>query len=301
MAQRPDRVVITTAGSLPTTILSIALPRLTRFTRRNPTMAAGMTVIIIMALTAILASVLFTADPRRPFPRDRFISPSAGHWFGTDNIGRDVYTRTIYGARVSMIVGFVVAAISMSAAAVIGLLSGYYRRVDVVVMRFVDALMSIPSILLALALAALLGGSVQNVIIALCVVETPRAVRVVRSSVISLREQMFVDAARALGVPTWRILGLHILPNTIAPLIVQGTFVCASAILIEAYLSFLGAGPPTDVPSWGNIMAEGRHHMSKAIWIILFPGTFLTITVLAINLAGDGLRDNLDPKLRRRM
>ena len=264
-------------------------------------MVAGLTVVVVMALLAIFASVLFTADPRRPAPRDRFISPSADHWFGTDNIGRDVYTRTIYGTRVSMIVGFSVAAISMTAGALIGSTSGYYRRVDAVVMRFMDALMSIPDILLALALAALLGGSVQNVIIALCVVQTPRAVRVVRSAVISLREQMFVDAARAIGVPTWRILALHILPNTIAPLIVQGSFICAAAVLIEANLSFLGAGPPTDIPSWGNVMAEGRHHMSKAIWIILFPGIFLTTTVLAINLAGDGLRDNLDPRLRRRM
>jgi peptide/nickel transport system permease protein len=164
-----------------------------------------------------------------------------------------------------------------------------------------DGLMAIPSVLLALALMALLGGSVQNVIIALSVVETPRAVRVVRASVLSLREQMFVDAARALGVPPYRIMLLHILPNTIAPLIVQASYVCAAAVLVEAALSFLGAGTPPSIPSWGSIMADGRRYISAAMWVVIFPGIFLTLTVLGINLAGDGLRDNLDPKLRRRL
>lgn len=264
-------------------------------------MTAGMAVVLLMALVAIFAPVLFTEDPTTVDPFHRFSAPSWGYWFGTDYLGRDVYSRTIYGSRVSMTVGVSVALVSMVAATVIGLVAGYYRQADAVVMRVMDGLMAIPSVLLAMALMALLGGSMQNVIIALCVVETPRAVRVVRSSVLSLREQMFVDAARAVGVPPHRVLAFHILPNTIAPLTVQASYICAAAILVEAYLSFLGAGPPPEVPSWGNIMAEGRNFISRAVWVILFPGLFLTFTVLGINLAGDGLRDNLDPKLRRRM
>ena len=294
---RTETVVV--AGAAPS--VRRAVGRFARFAGRNPTMVAGIAVILVMALIAISASLLFTSDPGKPVPRDRFIAPSADHWFGTDNIGRDVYSRTIYGTRVSVVVGFAVAGIAISVGTIIGLLAGYYRWLDMVIMRVMDGLMSIPSVLLAMALMALLGGSVQNVIIALSVVETPRAVRVVRSSVLTIRRQMFVDAAYALGIPPHRILALHIFPNTIAPLIVQGTFICASAILVESYLSFIGAGPPTEVPSWGNVMAEGRSHISRAIWVILFPGIFLTLMVLGVNLAGDGLRDNLDPKLRRRM
>lgn len=264
-------------------------------------MAAGIAIVIVMALLAIFAPLLFTSNPKAVDPRNRFETPGSNAWFGTDNIGRDVYSRTIFGTRVSLTVGFSVAVISIAAAAVIGVLAGYYRKMDMFVMRIMDGLMSIPAVLLAMALMALLGGSVQNVIISLCVVETPRAVRIVRSAVLSIREQMYIDAARALGIPPPRILLLHILPNTIAPVIVQGTFIGAAAVLVEAYLSFLGAGPPPDVPSWGNIMAEGRNYISRAVWVIMFPGIFLTLTVLGINLAGDGLRDNLDPKLRRRL
>ena len=272
-----------------------------RAMKRNPTMAAGIAIVVVMALFAIFAPILFTGDPSAVAPRERFTPPSAGNWFGTDNIGRDLWTRVLFGSRVSMTVGAAVAVISVLSSIVFGLLAGYYRRLDAVIMRFMDGLMAIPSVLLAMALMALLGGSVQNVIIALCVVETPRAVRIVRSSVLSIREEMFVDAAHALGVPPPRILRTHILPNTFAPLIVQASFIAASAVLVEAYLSFVGAGPPPEVPSWGNIMAEGRHYISRFVWMIVFPGIFLTLTVLGINLAGDGLRDSLDPKLRSRM
>ena len=275
--------------------------RLWSITRRNPTMMAGIMIVVVMTIIAILAPLLNTIDPKEIDPRNRFLSPSMDTWFGSDNVGRDVYSRTIYGTRVSLIVGFSVAIIGTSLSALIGVVSGYYRKLDAVMMRFMDGLMSIPSVLLAMALMALLGGSVQNVVIALCVVETPRAVRIVRSSVLSLREQMFVDAARALGSSPFRVLYIHILPNTLAPLIVQATYIAASAVLVEAYLSFLGAGPPPDVPSWGNIMAEGRNYIRRAVWVIFYPGMFLTLTVLGINLAGDGLRDNLDPRLRRRM
>jgi peptide/nickel transport system permease protein len=270
-------------------------------TRRNPTMMAGLAVVAVMALIAICAPLLTSNDPTYVDSFSRFTEPGSEFWFGTDNLGRDIYSRTIYGARISLTVGFSVAIVTLFTAVGIGLPAGYYPKLDAVIMRIMDGLMSIPSILLAIALAALLGGSMQNVIIALTVVETPRSVRVVRSSVLSLREQMFVDAARAVGVPPPRILIRYILPNTMAPLIINSTAICAAAILTEAGLSFLGAGLPEEVPSWGNVMAAGRNYISSAVWVIFFPGLFLTITVLGVNLAGDGLRDSLDPKLRRRM
>lgn len=269
--------------------------------RSNPTMVFGLGVIAVMVMIGISAPLLFTGDPNAVAPHNRFVGPSQGNWFGTDVVGRDVYTRTIYGSRVSLIVAVAVSTITIFLSVVIGLLVGYYRWVDMVVMRVMDGLMSIPAILLAIALMAVFGGSVQNVIIALCVVETPRAIRVIRSTVLGLKEQMFVDAAKAIGAPTYRILSRHLLPNIVAPLIVLGTFIAASAVLLEAYVSFLGAGVSQDTPTWGSIMAQGRQYLSRAVWIIFFPGVFLTLTVLGINIAGDGLRDNLDPKLRRRM
>ena len=272
-----------------------------RLAKSSPTMAAGLVIVLLMVLIAIFAPVLFTEDPNAVEPRNRFVGPSADNWFGTDVVGRDVYSRTIYGSRVSLIVAAAVASITTLLAVVIGLLVGYYRWVDMAVMRIVDGLMSIPAILLAIALMAIFGGSVQNVIIALCVVETPRAVRVMRAAVLGLKEEMFIDAARAVGAPTYRILARHIFPNTVAPLIVLATFIAASAILLEAYVSFLGAGVSQETPTWGSIMAQGRQYLSRAVWIIFFPGVFLTLTVLGINIAGDGLRDKLDPKLRRRM
>ncbi len=299
MAQQQEQTTLLAKSSALS--LRTTTTRLLILTKRNPTMMAGIVIVLIMMILALLAPLLNTIDPKEIDPRNRFLTPSMDTWFGSDNVGRDVYSRTIYGTRVSLIVGFAVAVISTFSAAMVGVVSGYYRKFDAVIMRVMDGLMSIPSVLLAMALMALLGGSVQNVIIALCVVETPRAIRIVRSSVLSLREQMFVDAARALGSSPFRVLYIHILPNTLAPLIVQATYIGAAAILVEAYLSFLGAGPPPDVPSWGNIMAEGRNYIRRAVWVIFFPGMFLTLTVLGINLAGDGLRDNLDPRLRRRM
>ena len=272
-----------------------------RLAKSSPTMAAGLVIILLMVLIAISAPVLFTEDPNAVEPRNRFVGPSTDNWFGTDVVGRDVYSRTIYGSRVSLIVAAAVASITTLLAVTIGLLVGYYRWVDMAVMRVMDGLMSIPAILLAIALMAVFGGSVQNVIIALCVVETPRAVRVMRATVLGLKEEMFIDAARAVGAPTYRILARHIFPNTVAPLIVLATFIAASAILLEAYVSFLGAGVSQETPTWGSIMAQGRQYLSRAVWIIFFPGVFLALTVLGINIAGDGLRDRLDPKLRRRM
>ena len=206
----------------------------------------------------------------------------------------------MYGGRISIVVGGAVGGISTILGLAIGLVAGYYRKVDAVIMRFMDGLMAFPSLILALALIAVLGASVQNVIIVITIVSVPLVARVVRASVLSLREQQFIDAAKALGVPDWRILMLHIAPNTLAVLMVQGTFVFALAVIAEANLSFLGAGVPPPTPSWGNIMGEGRTYLSLAFWVTFFPGVFLSLTVLAINLLGDGLRDALDPKLRRR-
>ena len=206
----------------------------------------------------------------------------------------------MYGGRISILVGGAVGGISTILGLAIGLVAGYYRKVDAVIMRFMDGLMAFPSLILALALIAVLGASVQNVIIVITIVSVPLVARVVRASVLSLREQQFIDAAKALGVPDWRILMLHIAPNTLAVLMVQGTFVFALAVIAEANLSFLGAGVPPTTPSWGNIMGEGRTYLSLAFWVTFFPGVFLSLTVLASNLLGDGVRDALDPKLRRR-
>ena len=274
---------------------------LLRRLRRNPTMVGGAFFLLLMLVAALGAPLLGTIDPEELNPIDRLRGPSPAHWFGTDMLGRDLYSRAVYGTRISLTVGLCVAVLSLSIGLAIGLLSGYLRQVDAVVMRIMDGLMAIPAILLAIALMALMSASVQNVIIALTIPEIPRVVRLVRALVLSLREQAFVEASRAVGAGIWRVLLRHITPNTVAPLIVQGTYICASAVIFEAYLSFLGAGTPPNIPSWGNIMAEGRTYVQIAFWIILFPGLFLAFTVLAINLLGDGLRDTLDPKLARRM
>ena len=274
---------------------------LLRKLRRNPTMVGGTCFLLVMLVAALAAPYLGTIDPEELNPIDRLRAPSPVHWFGTDMLGRDLYSRTVYGTRISLVVGICVAVLSLSIGLGIGLLSGYLRQVDAVVMRIMDGLMAIPAILLAIALMALMNASARNVILALTIPEIPRVVRLVRALVLSLREQAFVEASRAVGAGIWRVLLRHITPNTVAPLIVQGTYICASAVIFEAYLSFLGAGTPPNIPSWGNIMAEGRTYVQIAFWIILFPGLFLAFTVLAINLLGDGLRDTLDPKLARRM
>ena len=271
--------------------------RVVRVARRYPTMVLAMAVVALVGLIAAFSPWLFTSDPLWAWAPDRLQPPNSEHWFGTDFVGRDVYSRTLIGARTSLMVGFSVSLISVTAAVVIGLLVGYFRIADAIVMRFLDGLMSIPLILLALAMAALLGGSIQNVVIALSVVETPWATRVVRSQVLSLREQPFVESARAISASVPRILIRHILPNIWAIIIVQATFICADAIVVEAILTFLGAGVPPDHASWGTMMSEGRRSISQAIWVVGIPGAFLTTTVLAINVAGDGLRDILDPRL----
>jgi peptide/nickel transport system permease protein len=272
--------------------------------RRHPTAIAGAALLLLMIALAVLAPFLWTVDPQALSPIRRLRPPSERHWFGTDMLGRDVWSRTIYGARVSLVVGLSVALLAAVVGLFIGLVTGFIRAVDAVVMRVMDGLMSIPSIpsiLLAIALMALTKASMENVIIAISIAEIPRVTRLVRSVVLTLREQNFVEAAIAAGTSTPRILVRHILPNTLAPLLVQGTYICASAMITEAILSFIGAGTPPNIPSWGNIMAEGRSLFQIAWWIIVFPGVFLSLAVLAVNLLGDGMRDALDPRLARRM
>jgi peptide/nickel transport system permease protein len=276
-------------GALPRTRAAAAR----RFTTRNPTLVAGLLCLAAVVASAVLAPLWGTSDPQQMKVLARLKAPSAEHWFGTDHFGRDIYSRALYGGRVSLVVGSVVAAVSLVLGTAIGLVSGYDRRLDGVVMRVMDGLMAVPAILLALALMALVRASVRAVIIALVIPEIPRTVRLVRASVLSLREQLMVEGARAVGAGTPRILVRYVLPALVAPLIVQGTYICASAILVEAYLSFLGAGTPPHIPSWGNIMAEGRAYVQLAFWIILFPGLLLAATVLSINMLGDGLRDLL--------
>jgi peptide/nickel transport system permease protein len=268
--------------------------RVVRLFRRQPMLGLGVIVLAVIVVAGVFAPLWWTGDPLEMRPAERLTSPVTGHWFGTDNFGRDVYTRTIYGTRVSLIVGATVSIVSLLVGTTLGLVIGFYRRLDAVMMRVMDGLMAIPAILLALALMALMKASVRNVIIALVIPEIPRVIRVVRASVLSLREHTMVEGVRALGARTPRILLRYMLPALLAPLIVQATYICASAILFEAYLSFLGAGTPPHIPSWGNIMAEGKTYVQLAFWIILFPGLFLALTVLAINLVGDGLRETLD-------
>ena len=301
MSTQDMELVEAQAASSPQRRWSHRLARAYGGSKRNPTLAFGLFILVVMSVIAII-SPFITGEAILTSFEDRLVSPSLDRfWFGTDNFGRDVYARTMQGSRISLLVGFSVALLVTVAGLALGLVSGYFRLVDNVVMRVMDGMMAMPTILLALAIITLLGSSVQNVIIVITIVDTPRMVRIVRGVTLSLREQMFVDAAEALGVPVWRILIFHIAPNTIAPVLVQATFVFAAAILTEAALSFLGAGTPPIIPSWGNIMGEGRQYLQVAFWITFFPGLFLSVTVLAINLAGDGLRDILDPRLRHRM
>jgi peptide/nickel transport system permease protein len=271
------------------------------FVRRNPTIVLGGTLLLVMVLIAILAPYLGTVDPTALAPAKRTREPSAQYWFGSDMLGRDVYSRVIYGARISLIVGFAVAAVASVLGTFIGLVSGFIRGADAILMRVMDGLMSIPSILLAIALMALTRASVQNVVIAISVAEFPRVSRLIRGVVLSLREQPFVEAAVASGTRLPMIIVKHILPNTLAPLMVNATFICASAMIIEASLSFIGAGTPPIIPSWGNIMAEGRALWQVKPYIVFFPAIFLCITVLSVNLLGDGLRDALDPRMAKRL
>ncbi|HKD78031.1 MAG TPA: ABC transporter permease [Ktedonobacterales bacterium] len=272
------------------------LNELTTFLQRHPGVLIGGILLILIVVMAVLAPYLGTIDPQELSPIRRLRPPNAENWFGTDQLGRDVYSRVLFGTRISLIVGFTVAVLSTAIGLFIGLVVGFSRWIDTVVMRVMDGLMAIPPVLLAIALMALTKANIQNVIVAITIAEIPRMTRLVRSVALNLRGQAFVEAARAVGTSNWRILWRHIVPNTLAPVIVQATYVGASAIIIEAILSFLGAGTPPTTPSWGNIIAEGRTLFLVAAYLILIPSAFLSVTVLAINLLGDGFRDALDPR-----
>jgi peptide/nickel transport system permease protein len=282
---------------------------------RNKSALFGALLVSAMVLMALLAPLLGTRDPAEVNPSVRNQVPGfvatirddegrkvpVAYRFGTDSLGRDIYSRVVYGARVSLIVGVTVSIISITVGLTIGLIAGYIRALDGVIMRFMDGLMAIPAILLAIGLVSVFRAGLLAVIVAIVVPEVPRVVRLVRAIVLSIREEPYVEAAITVGTPTPLLIVRHVLPNTIAPLIVQGTFVCASAILIEAILSFLGIGIPPEIPTWGNIMAEGRSLFRIYPHNILYPGAFLAVTVLAVNVLGDGLRDALDPRFAKRV
>lgn len=282
--------------------------------RRNASVRIGGTAMLLLVLVALLAPWLGTVDPSLFDPASRDLLPGARgeittlegetiqHRFvmGSDSFGRDIHSRVIYGTQVSLIVGICTALVALAFGILLGLLAGFLRRVDGPLMRVMDGLMAIPAILIAIALVAMWKGTLLTVIVAIAIPEIPRVTRLVRSLVLTIREEPYVEAAISLGTPTWKIMLRHVLPNCVAPLVVQGTFICASGILVEAILSFLGVGLPPDIPTWGNVMAEGRGQFAQYPHNIFFPGIFLAVTVLAVNILGDGLRDTLDPKMAKR-
>ena len=279
-----------------------ARPRAIRAVSEHPTLWIGAGLLALMALVALFAPLIAGQDPSAINPAMRVKDPSSEAWFGTDMMGRDIFARVVYGARVSLIVGVGVAVFASAAGLAIGLIAGFTRWADNIVMRVMDGLMSIPAILLAIALMTLMrGGSVFNVIFAITIAEIPRVARLTRSVVLTAREQPYVEAGTACGASTLAIIRRHIMPNTFAPLTVQATYICASAMITEAILSFIGAGTPTSIPSWGNIMAEGRALWQVKPYVVFFPAAFLSVTVLAVNLLGDGLRDAVDPRLARQV
>jgi peptide/nickel transport system permease protein len=283
--------------------------------RRNLSVRIGASVLIVLLAIAAAAPWLGTVDPTMFDAGSRDLAPGTSgemltlegeviqhkFLFGSDSLGRDIYSRVIYGTRISLFVGVVAALVSLAIGVFCGLTAGYLRWVDGILMRIMDGIMAIPAILIAIVLVAMWRASLTTVIIAIAIPEIPRVARLVRSLVLSIREEPYVEAAISLGTPTWKIMLGHILPNTVAPLVVMGTFISASAILIEAILSFLGVGLPPDIPTWGNIMAEGRIAFVQFPHNIFIPGIFLTVTVLAVNILGDGLRDTLDPKMAKRL
>jgi peptide/nickel transport system permease protein len=274
---------------------------LMRRAARRPLPVLGSALLIVLILSALFAPWLTPYDPFEMNVVDRLLPPNETYWFGTDAYGRDIFTRTLYGGRVSLVIGAAVAVAATVVGLLIGVVAGYFRTADAILMRVMDGLMAIPGILLAIALMSLTRASIWIVILAITIPEVPRVARLVRSVVLSVREQVYIQAASAVGPRFPRLMLRHILPNTFAPLIVQATYIAASAVLVESYLSFLGVGTPPEIPSWGNIIAEGRLYVQIAFWNILFPSVFLAVMVLSINILGDGLRDMLDPRLARRI
>ena len=269
-----------------------------RLLLRRKIALVGAVLVVLNVLVAVFAPAIGRWEPQRLDVQARLAPPTASHWMGTDDVGRDVWSRVVYGTRLSMVVGGAVVLVAFVGGIVFGLLGGYYRALDNVLMRIMDGFMAFPGIILAIALMASLGPSVVNVIVALGIVYVPRVARIVRGSVLVIRETPYVEAALALGAPDLMVLGRHVLPNCLSPVIVQGTFIFAAAVLGEAALSFLGVGVPPQIPSWGNVLAEGRLYLQQAPWLTLFPGVAIMGCILGLNLFGDGLRDLLDPKMQ---
>ncbi|MEW5420338.1 ABC transporter permease [Amorphus sp. 3PC139-8] len=299
LSAQTDASGASTREDAPASRRALLLQRLWSAFGRGPALVAVI-ILALVTLMALLAPLLATADPIAIAPAERLSGASAIHPLGTDAYGRDIYSRVLYGARVSLLVGAGAALVSVAIGLVIGVVAGYFRAIDTVIMRTMDGIMAIPSILLAIALISLTGASLLTVLVAITVPEIPRVVRLVRSVILNVRSEAYVEAAVTLGSPVRRILMRHMVPNTVAPLIVQGTFVFASAILTEATLSFLGAGLPTEIPSWGNIMSEGRAYFQLYPGLVLWPGIALALTLLSVNVLGDVLRDMLDPKMAKR-
>lgn len=272
-----------------------------RFAARHSTILIGGTLLAVLVSLSLFAPLITQYDPVALDVVHRLRPPSPEHWFGTDSYGRDIFSRTLYGGRISLLVGISATLLSSVIGTAIGITAGMFRWADAVVMRVMDGVMAIPSILLAVAMMTLVRPGVLIVIVAITVPEVPRVARLVRSVTLVIREQTYVQAARAIGTRLPALLWRHILPNALTPIIVQATYICASAVLIEAYLGFLGVGIPPEIPSWGNVISDGRTYIQLAIWIVLFPGTFLGTMVMAINMLGDGIRDLLDPRLARRL
>lgn len=265
----------------------------------RPTAMAGLLILVAMVVLSLLAPLISPYDPAQLAVRNRLLPPSWTNLFGTDDLGRDVFTRVLYSGRTSIAVGFAVVIFASIIGVFLGLMAGFFRRLDAPVSRLIDAMMAFPDILLAIALVAALGASATNVVIALGVVYAPRLARVVRASTLVIRELPYVEAARALGVPTHVTLVRHVLRNVTSPLLVQATFIFANAILAEAGLSFLGVGISPDIPTWGTMISVGRQYLEQAPWIMWFPGGAIIVAVLSLQLVGDGLRDFLDPRLAK--
>lgn len=294
MARPADSLL--TAKGLATVVRSARASRRLRALLRNRSMVVGLAILAAYGLVAVLADRIAPAGPFQSFPGTRLSPPSAAHWFGTDDFGRDVLSRVIYASRVSITVGLAVSLITTLGGGLLGLLAGYYRFFDRVVMRVLDGLMAFPGILLAIAISGILRPSIETVVVALSIVYTPYAVRVLRAPVLANREAAYVEAARCLGASDWRILTLHLLPNSVQPLLVQSTFIFSFAVLAEATLSFLGLGVPPPTPTWGGMLNDGKIVMTQAPWLIWGPGSALVLITLALNMVGDGLRDLLDPR-----
>lgn len=271
-----------------------------RLLLQNPAAVLGLCFVLVILLLAVLAPVIAPTEPNFVNPADRLEEPSADYWFGTDDLGRDVFSRAVYGARISLLVGLSVMVGATVMGSIIGLIAGYYQRIDTPLMRVMDGLEAFPSILLAIAIMATLGSATENVIAALSVVYTPNIARLVRSTTLMNRRQPYVESARAIGMRDFPIMRRYIFMNSLSPLIVQGTFVVAFGILAEASLSFLGAGVPPETPTWGSMVSSGQPRLQQAWWVSVFSGLLLFATVLATNVIGDGLRDALDPRSRRR-